>query len=195
MGLIDNLHRITSQSEFSPYQSNLSLLWKWFDPRFQWRFLRSPLVRRSFSDPDGFQQELPFSTQVFHTLQTFSPAQLEALHQCNQINIRRLSKRILMNKLNSIFAAATGISSVLSGLKAFGILLPDQFPTFMWEQLSGFAWVAAISFVLNSVLGYLLIVPKLNLLRAFDDLLSVARAYAGTLTKPSREGPPNKDAR
>jgi hypothetical protein len=189
MHLIDDLHRISSQSEFSPYQSPLRMLLKGFNPRFQLRLWRSPFVRSSFSNPDALQQELPFSADLLHALETFTPGQLEALYQCNQINLRRLSKRILMNNLNKFLIAATGAIGVLVGLRqTFGIELAIPFPPFVRQLLISMAWGAAIGIVVNSVLGYFVISPKLNLLRAFNDLLSVARAYASTPKNASREG-------
>jgi hypothetical protein len=189
--LIDDLHRISSQSEFSPYQSPLRMLLRGFNPRFQSRFWRSPLVRSSFSNPDAFQQELPFSADFLRVLETFTPGQLEALYQCNQINLRRLSKRILMNNLNKILIAVTGIIGLLVSLRqAFGmeLAIPRLFPAFVGELLTSAAVGGAIGIVINSVIGYLVISPKLNLLRAFNDLLLVARAYASTSKNASPGG-------
>jgi len=194
MRLIEDLHRISSQSEFSPYQSPLRMLLKAFNPRFQWSFWRSPFVRSSFSNPDAFQQELPFSAHLLHALETFTPRQLEALYQCNQINLRRLSKRVLMNNLNKILIVATGAIGVLVGLRqTFGVELAIPLSPFVRQLLMNMAWGAAIGIVVNSVLGYFVISPKLNLLRAFNDLLSVARAYASIPKNASREDSPNKE--
>ena len=187
--LIDELHQLVSLLEFSSYQSPLKLVLKSFNPLFQWRFWRSTLVRNAFSNPDAFQQELPFSAHLLHMLETLTPGQLKALRQCNEINLRRLSKRILLNNLNKFLAVTTGALGFIVGLKqTFGIELLTLFPAFLQEMLMSLAWGAAIGFVGNSILGYLLLSPKLNLLRAFDDILSIAIAYANSHEGEGKSG-------
>lgn len=188
--LLDELESATSQLPINPYQSQLKLLLKSFNPRFQWRLWRSDFVRRSVSKPDAFQQELPFAAQFLQKIEHLAPGQIEALRQCNAINVQRLSKRVLVNQVNKLMVGVSGLFGIVIALKqAFGIELLTLLPDLLRGMLMGFAWGAVLGLLLNLLLGYLLLSHKIKLLRAFDDLLSVARAFAIL-----RKEPPERSA-
>lgn len=182
--LINELERAASQLPFNPYQSLPMLLLKYFNPLFQWRFWHSGHARRYISNPDAFQQELPFAAQFFQKIEHLTLGQMEALHQCNTINVQRLSKRILVGNMNKFIGGVSGLFGVVIAFReAFNINLFTSLSVGLLEKLMGYGLGA---FVLNSVFGYLLLSHKIKLLRAFDDLLLVTKAFA-TSRKESAE--------
>lgn len=177
--LIDLLERTASQLEFNPYEPYLRILLKSFNPRYQFRFWRSISTRGYLSRLDAFWQELPFSESFLHALEAYTPQQLNALHQCNRINLRRLSNRILLSNANKILVGMSAIIGLFAGLKQVsGIEISALLSPFASELLWAAAPGVAVGLVVSIMSGYLLLWHKLSLLRAFEDLLSIALAYS-----------------
>ena len=171
--LLSELKVGAQRIEVNLYQSQFVLLLKSLSPRWQWR------LWRSFINQDAFRQELPFASEILRTLEQWNRGQLEAVRECNAINIRRLSKRILANHLNKLFVGVSGLIGLAVTIRsAFEVDFLALLPAWALSSMPTMAWGLVMAFVLNSIFGYLILYPKLAMLRALDDLLLIAKAYA-----------------
>jgi hypothetical protein len=148
--------------EFKPYMSLA------FNPRF-WR---SRNIRDFRRVPDAVRQELPRVSEILKSIQTLNDVQLRALERCSGLNVGKLTNRFIFHGWNKAFVTLAALLAAAKGLKeVFGIDLAGYVPflaRFVGEILIGLA----VGAVWNLLLGS----QRLRLVRALDDIISIAVA-------------------
>ncbi len=182
LGLYDRLLReyvvAARSSPFSPYQPILLLLLKSFNPVFQWRSFWYTI--RCHRNPNILNQDLLAGDMLLSRLAALDRPALDALAECNRINLDRMVRKSVFGWFTKL---ATGVVAVVGGAKAvqevFGqsIRLPPVVGVILVSGVVGLVIGAALNLVIYQ--------PRIGVVRAFGDVVAIARVYRTALESKS----------
>ena len=162
------------ENEFNPYQSIPLLFLKSFSPAFQMRLWKD--TAPFFKIPNTLRQDLAGGALILQELEGLDDQTLRGVAECNRINYRRLLQRSVFKYWLTI----TGIGGVFALVKT-GMDIFAALPSAVWHYLVLFA----VGLLLGSILNLVILLPRVLLVRALDDLIAIAVALRGT-PKPER---------
>ena len=158
--------------EFNPYMSFIRLFLLSLNPYFIYRFWKSRYIHDFFKTPDALRQELPCAADMLRLLQGLDDSQLRALARCSGLNVVKLTNRILFGGLNKAFVVLAALLAMAKGLKeVFGFELSGYMSPLV-PLVAPTLFGLAVGVVFNLLILYQL----LKLVRAFDDIISIAAA-------------------
>jgi hypothetical protein len=173
---IDQLQK----DEFNPYQPIPLIFLKSFSPFFlmlSWK--RAVLF---FKVPNTLRQDLVGETIVLRELERLNDQTLRGVAECNRINYRRLLQRSVFGWLPKLTGIVVLLLSVAKTIKeSVGMDIFAAVPSAVWHYLVLFA----VGLLLGSILNLVILLPRVLLVRALDDLIAIAVALRGT-PKPER---------
>jgi hypothetical protein len=170
-GIMENYDRLLRnhiaqlrKDEFNPYQPFTLLL---INPNFKLGFCKE--AGRYLKTRNSFRLDLRGGARVLQELDEFNDQTLHGVSECSRINVRRvLGRRVLgrLPKPTAIFA------SLLAILKAIDTSLPAAVDSSLGSVVVGL--------LLGSILSLILSLPAIGIVRALDDLITIAVAQRGT---------------
>jgi hypothetical protein len=175
---------------FNPYPS----LWRAFLEAFR-GFLPSSLrqsrerVRQMSQVPNILGMDFIGAENILLELETLTIAQLSAIEECHCINVRRLRQRSIFGWKNQLAVLITAVTGVVLAAEKVGVLKLKDID--LWPLMSGITMMGTdmLSSIFRAVLAVFVLVlmrfitdgirylPILQRLRAFEDILTIAKAY------------------
>ncbi len=150
--------------------------------------------------PNILALDLTGAKDVLAELETLTIAQLSAIEECHRTNVRRLRQRLIFERIRGNWVTLIGvISSLVLAAEHVGVLKLKDID--LWHLMSGIIVMgadirAAIFQGIICALAIMLIafvsdgirsLPILQRLRAFEDILTIAKAYRkGLLRQPNQ---------
>jgi len=168
------------KEEFNPYQPIPFRFLKSFSPFFLMRSLK--LVALFFKVPNTLRQDLVGGAIVLQELERLNDQTLHGVAECSRINYRRLLQRSVFGWLPKLTGIVVLLLSVAKTIKeSVGMDIFAAVPSAVWHYLVLFA----VGLLLGSILNLVILLPRVLLVRALDDLIAIAVALRGT-PKPER---------
>jgi hypothetical protein len=175
---------------FNPYPS----VWHAFLEAFR-GFLPSAIrqnrerVRQISQVPNVLGMDFIGAENILVELETLTIAQLSAIEECHRINVRRLRQRSIFGWKSQLAVLITAVTGVVLAAERVGILKLKDID--LWPLMSGitmmgtdmpssifraviFVFVLVLMRFISDGIRYL---PLLQRLRAFEDILTIAKAY------------------
>jgi hypothetical protein len=186
----------------NPYQSVLRGFYgfiRTFSPSYQQQAKAS---ERQFKRvPNALRRGLAGAAAVLAELETLTPAELSAIEECHRVNVRRLRRRSVFSwswkTIGVVFTTLSGIA--VTAMNVWGVKTDDLWPLIKGVNLTGADLQSAIIktailFLVGATVGLLTnllgFFPILNRVQAFEDILTIAKAYRklpGEATKSPAE--------
>jgi hypothetical protein len=136
---------------------------------------------------------------VLAELEMLTPGQLAAIEECHRVNIRRLKKRSVLSWKGGLVVVFPVIGYLAAAVeKIVGVKPDDLWPLITKAVLTGATFGSNFFTLLYGLAMFFIFLlinirtfqPALNRAYAFEDLLTIAKAYRkglGDPTKPSTE--------
>ena len=163
------------ENEFNPYQSIPLLFLKSFSPAFQMRLWKD--TAPFFKIPNTLRQDLAGGALILQELEGLDDQTLRGVAECNRINLRRLIRR-------SVFGWWPRLTGVFVFLLALPKAIKESVGTDIFAALPStamsFVAASAVGLLLGSIVNLVLSLPWLGIVRALDDLITIAVAHRGT---------------
>lgn len=141
--------------------------------------------------PNALARDLAGAATVLAELETLTAAQLSAIEECHQVNVRRLGRRTILGwpwgKI-AVGCAACGTvitSGVAAAEQVAGVKPSDLWPLIKGAILTGATLQSNLIIVLYGLVMVLMFFiiniwtfrPALRRMQAFEDILTIAKAY------------------
>lgn len=164
---------VLSKSEFYPYQSYIKLILKSFNPLFQLRFWRSPHIRYFFKVPNTLKQDLMGASDILAKVRTLRANTLEAVIMMNELNLKKLQRRSALSWFNKLAIGISGLLGLLTAMEKITSLNIADAISSCANQLVG----PLVGLFIGGAINIILSLPMIGLVRAFGDILKIAKAY------------------
>ncbi len=163
---------LLGQAELNPYQSPIVLFLKGLNPRFQLKVWKSIFIRDFYYSPNVLKQELVGGADMLAKLRTLSYSTLELIIVMNELNLKRLHNRSVLNWFNKLAIGIGSLFGLAAALQtATGVNIWHVLPLYGKSLLLELFIGAAIGGVIN----VFIVLPSIGLVRAFGDILKIAR--------------------
>jgi hypothetical protein len=162
---------LLKRSEVHPFQSSPKALLFMFRPDL-WTH---PIVRDFARVPDAVRQELPHTGEILKAVVVLNDAQLRGLAHYSGLNVTKLTNRMVLGSANKALVSFAAALTAAKGLKEvfgvdFAVYVPPSVP------IVGGLIGLAIGLAANAVVSFLTLSHRLRLVRALDEIISLAVA-------------------
>jgi hypothetical protein len=171
--LLKQYLHLTASLEVNPFQSQWSL---WFNSlRFNYRriFAAFKYVAKATKNPNRLAIAIPCSEQMLGWLERFGRKELQAIRECNTLNLRETSRGYVLNNLNVVLI---GIATIIGALKTTADVFKFDLSQFQFDATIALLYLVG-GLISHIFLDYLFLYHRIARLRAIDALLSIAQAY------------------
>jgi hypothetical protein len=139
--------------------------------------------------PNALARDLAGAAAVLAELDTLTPAQFAAIEECHRVNMKRLRERSifrwsLQGKIAALIATLVSLAGVVEqvgGVKASHVLPLLKGVSLMGTDLQSSIIRTAlgllVAVLMFFVINFLTFLPILARVRAFEDILTIAKAY------------------
>jgi hypothetical protein len=181
---------LEAAGRFNPYPS----VWRFFLEVFR-GFLPSSIrqsrerLRQMSQVPNVLGMDFISAENILVELETLTIAELSAIEECHRINVRHLRQRSIFGWKSQLAVLITAVTGVVLAAERVGVLKLKDID--VWHLMSGITMMGtdmpssifrAVIFVFVFVLMRFIsdgtrYLPILQRLRAFEDILTIAKAY------------------
>ena len=174
--LLDEYAQLLGTLDFNPYAPPVQLLRWSLHPWRQRHFWTTPHVSDFVKVPDALRQDLPCASAILERVHALDDQHLRALARCSALNASKMTHRVLLGAPNKIFVTLAALLAGAKGLnEAFGLDLGR-----IAEPVLPLIVAALVGAVVGVVLNLLMFYHRLQMVRALDDIISIAVAARGT---------------
>jgi hypothetical protein len=199
---LTDLDTALGSTPFNPYQPMYRDFLRSFQTFFaSYRHQARADYRQFRQVPNALMKELAGADAVLAELETLTAAQLSAIEECHRVNVRRLRQRSIFRWT---WQGVIALGGALVGLEAAAEKVGGVKPSDFWPLIRAinFAEPNFQLFIILDVIfplallpivfitSFITFLPILRRVQAFDDILTIAKAYRkglGETTKPSAE--------
>ena len=182
--LLTSYWNALNESEFHPYASFQKQLINVFRPRY-WNFI-SHSAKQFIRIPNALKQELIDVESMLKIMEALPRGQIDSIEIMNEINLSRLQRRSIVGGIAKYSRLYALVISIVVALIKF---ILDDINPLMADTMSCIIALVLMYLVLTCAVNFLLIAPRIGLVRAFGDIVrieQVRRQSNDSRRKPHR---------